>query len=60
MPRIYGSTAEPSIGARRMSTRPKAVISERQVWGQEVFPKLGDPVPSGAAASLSTSRAPDR
>ena len=24
--------------------RPKAVIRERQVWGQEVYPKLGDPV----------------
>jgi dimethylamine/trimethylamine dehydrogenase len=24
--------------------RPKAMIRERQVWGQEVFPKLGDPV----------------
>jgi Thioredoxin reductase len=24
--------------------RPRAVIRERQVWGQEVYPKLGDPV----------------
>jgi dimethylamine/trimethylamine dehydrogenase len=24
--------------------RPKSMIRERQVWGQEVYPKLGDPV----------------
>ena len=24
--------------------RPRAMIRERQVWGQEVYPKLGDPV----------------
>ena len=24
--------------------RPKAMIRERQIWGQEVYPKLGDPV----------------
>jgi dimethylamine/trimethylamine dehydrogenase len=24
--------------------RPKAMIRERPIWGQEVFPKLGDPV----------------
>jgi dimethylamine/trimethylamine dehydrogenase len=24
--------------------RPRAIIRERQIWGHEVFPKLGDPV----------------